>query len=102
MFQSLIHQGKNARSTITPSLLRIAMRFQSLIHQGKNASSVPGQAGEDTPLDCFNPLFIRGKMQDRSGIRKTCDADYPVFQSLIHQGKNARDTEPMFRQFLMK
>ncbi|HOL89460.1 MAG TPA: hypothetical protein PK965_09615, partial [Anaerohalosphaeraceae bacterium] len=66
-FQSLIHQGKNASpksAAVCDSDFQL-LTFQSLIHQGKNARHLDDWLPEHTELSSFNPLFIRGKMQDR-------------------------------------
>jgi len=66
MFQSLIHQGKNASSGGSPlPESTIVGMFQSLIHQGKNASANAEVRWESNDGAMgFNPLFIRGKMQE--------------------------------------
>ena len=116
-FQSLIHQGKNASSKMgivlrfvggvsipyssgekckalsegkRPETLNYV--FQSLIHQGKNASGFFGHVKKPSGKHSasFNPLFIRGKMQAKNRATHP-RLSHKQFQSLIHQGKNARE-----------
>jgi len=66
--------------------------FQSLIHQGKNASGFFGHVKKPSGKHSasFNPLFIRGKMQAKNRATHP-RLSHKQFQSLIHQGKNARE-----------
>ena len=65
LFQSLIHQGKNASNAAGRPHSNVLGRkmFQSLIHQGKNARTKKRERKIFISSLCFNPLFIRGKMQ---------------------------------------
>ncbi|GEM_PF-4185049 len=115
VFQSLIHQGKNASGKLGLYYRTGFEVFQSLIHQGKNARKGEVQELDGDNIGSFNPLFIRGKMQGLKAAGYTIDEIFDVsipyssgekckalsegkrpetlnyeFQSLIHQGKNAR------------
>ena len=144
-FQSLIHQGKNARMTVAanenivievsipyssgekckrrygvPPVYNSVMGFNPLFIRGKMQVSVQQRyqllleycfnplfirgkmqvmrlgAMPTRSFWSFNPLFIRGKMQDISHNPKRQAIHKGVFQSLIHQGKNA-SAEPAHR-----
>ena|GEM_PF-5378151 len=71
--------------------LKIDFEFQSLIHQGKIARTDKTGFIVLCSGDCFNPLFIREKLQDNNLFNGHGHGYVLVFQSLIHQGKIARN-----------
>jgi len=87
-FNPLFIRGKMQDNFFSPPNGGGKEKFQSLIHQGKNARRDDAYSSSFGQMQSFNPLFIRGKMQDVP-VGVNLDAIVKEFQSLIHQGKNA-------------
>ncbi len=87
-FQSLIHQGKNARVKPVIRLSDGALMFQSLIHQGKNASAKQTNRPSLQAPYVSIPYSSGGKCKRK--LRILSHSMSLKFQSLIHQGENAR------------
>jgi len=71
--------------------------FQSLIHQGKNARQKRGKRKESIMENVSIP-YSSGEKCKRDETKKARASLVEQFQSLIHQGKNARICIMKFEQ----